>query len=87
MKHNSNADIGKKAADYELLCSCGCSTELCGWEAKTAVTGELQFDKFTTPSSFLCWKIRFRNQLAIDSDSHLGSDVMDRRGGDGRPNG
>ena len=24
---------------------------------------ELQFDKFPTPQSFLCWKIRFRSQV------------------------
>ena len=29
---------------------------------------ELQFDEFPTPSSFLCWKIRFRNQVAACSD-------------------
>ena len=29
---------------------------------------ELQFDKFPTPSSFLCWKIRFRNQVTACSD-------------------
>ena len=29
---------------------------------------ELQFDKFTRPSSFSCWKIRFRNQVTTWSD-------------------
>ena len=29
---------------------------------------ELQFDTFPTPSTFLCWKIRFRNQVTICSD-------------------
>ena len=29
---------------------------------------ELQFDKFLTPSSFLCWKIRFRKQVTTCSD-------------------
>ena len=29
---------------------------------------ELQFDKFPTPSSFLCWKISFRNQVVTCSD-------------------
>ena len=29
---------------------------------------ELQFDKFTTPHSFLCWKIRFKNQVTTSSD-------------------
>ena len=29
---------------------------------------ELQFDKFPTPSTFLCWKKRFKNQVATCSD-------------------
>ena len=29
---------------------------------------ELQFDKFPTPSSFLCWKIRFKHQVTTCSD-------------------
>ena len=35
-KHNSNADICKKAADDELLYSCGYSTGFYGWAAKTS---------------------------------------------------
>ena len=31
---------------------------------------ELQFDKFPTPSSFLYWKIRFKNQATTCSDFH-----------------
>ena len=29
---------------------------------------ELQFDKFPTPSTFLCWKLRFKNQVTTCSD-------------------
>ena len=29
---------------------------------------ELQFDKFPTPATSLCWKIRFRNQVTTCSD-------------------
>ena len=29
---------------------------------------ELQFDKFTILSTFLCWKRRFKNQMTICSD-------------------
>ena len=35
---------------------------------------ELQFDKFPTPHSFLCWKIRFKNQVTTCSD--FPSDAM-----------
>ena len=34
-------------------------------------TSELQFDKFPTTSSFLCWKIRFGNQVTTCSDFPL----------------
>ena len=29
---------------------------------------ELQFDKYPNPSSFMCWKIRFRSQVTTCSD-------------------
>ena len=35
---------------------------------------ELHFDKFPTPSTFSCWKIRFKNQVTTCSD--LPSEVM-----------
>ena len=35
---------------------------------------ELQFDTFSTPQSFLVWKIRFKNQVATCSD--FPSDAM-----------
>ena len=35
---------------------------------------ELQFDKFPTPHSFLCWKMRFKNQATTCSD--FPSDTM-----------
>ena len=48
---------------------------------------ELQFDKFPNPSSFLSWKIRFRNQVTTRSNFFLGGNVMDQSGGNGRFNG
>ena len=38
-KHNSNADICKKAADHEILHAFGYSTKFYGWAAKTADIG------------------------------------------------
>ena len=35
---------------------------------------ELQFDKFPSPQSFLCWKMRFKNQVTACSD--FPSDIM-----------
>ena len=37
--HNFNADVCKKAVDYEFIISGGNSTELYGWTAKTANIG------------------------------------------------
>ena len=34
---------------------------------------ELQFDKFLTPASFLCWKIRFKHQVTTCSDFPSGT--------------
>ena len=42
---------------------------------------ELPFDKFSTPSSFSYWKIRFKTQVISRSDFPY---VMDQRSGDGR---
>ena len=45
---------------------------------------ELHFDKFPTPSTFSCWKIRFKTQVSSCSGFSLGGYVMDERSGDGR---
>ena len=37
--HNSNADICKKAVDYEFINTGGYSAEVYGWTAKTANIG------------------------------------------------
>ena len=38
-KHNSNADICKKAVDHKFIISGGYSAEFYGWTAKTADIG------------------------------------------------
>ena len=40
--------------------------------------------KFPTPASFLCWKIRFRNQVTTFFSFSIGNFVMDQRNGDVR---
>ena len=45
---------------------------------------ELQFDKFTTPSTCPCWKMRFKNLGKFLFGFSLGGYVMDQRSGDGR---
>ena len=45
---------------------------------------ELHFDKYPTPSTFPCWKIRIKSQVSSCSCFSLGGCVMDHRSGDGR---
>ena len=39
-----------------------------GYSPQRQQISELQFDKFPTRSAFLCWKIRFKNQVTTCSD-------------------
>ena len=57
MVHNSNADICKKA-----------SMDIPQNSMVGQQISELQFDKFPTKSSFLCWKLTFKNQVTTCSD-------------------
>ena len=45
---------------------------------------ELQFEKFSTPSTYSCWEMRFKTQVSSCSDFSLGGTVMDHSSGDGR---
>ena len=38
-RHNSNADICRKAVDYEFVNTSGISAEFYGWTAETAISG------------------------------------------------
>ena len=49
------------------MITCGYSAEFYGRQQRQQIS-ELQFDKFLTPSSFLCWKIRFKTQVTTCSD-------------------
>ena len=64
---NSNSDICKKAVDHEFLKTGGYSADFYGGQKRQQMS-ELQFDKFPTHSTFLCWKIRFKNQVTTCSD-------------------
>ena len=35
---------------------------------QSSMVGQQRFDKFTTPSTFSCWKMRFKNQVSSCSD-------------------
>ena len=42
---------------------------------------DLHFDKFPTPATFACWKIRFKTEVCTCSQFPYGSDAMDGQGG------
>ena len=44
---------------------------------------DLHFDKFPTPATFACWKIRFQDRGMYLFAISYGSDAMDQRSGDG----
>ena len=71
-EHNYNADVCRKAVDKELLYTGGYSAEIYSWTAKTADIGTAiqQFH----PSTFSCWKIRFKNQ--VNTCSNFPSEAM-----------
>ena len=45
---------------------------------------DLHFDKFPTPATFACWKIRFKTEVCTCSQFPYGNDAMDGQG-DGVP--
>ena len=47
---------------------CGNSTEILWLYSKDCRCRKHQFDKFPTPSSFSCWRIRFKTQASSCSD-------------------
>ena len=44
---------------------------------------DLHFDKFPTPATFACWKIRFRTEVCTCSQFPYGSNAMDQGSGIG----
>ena len=66
-RDNFNADICRKAVDYEFVNTGGFSAEFYGWTAQTANTGTA-IRQTLNPQPFLVWKIRFKNQVTTCSD-------------------
>ena len=44
---------------------------------------DLHFDKFPTPATFVCWKIRFKTEACTCSQFPTEGDAMDQRSGVG----
>ena len=70
---------GPSAKD-SVIFSGGDSSKNYGADQQRLQISDLHFDKFPTPATFACWKIRFKTE--VFAISH-GSDAMDQRSGDG----
>ena len=73
---------GRSAKDSVLL-SGGDSSKNYGADQQRLQILDLHFDKFPTPATFACWKIRFQDRGMYLFAISYGSDAMDQRSGDG----
>ena len=64
----SNADICKKAVDHKFIISGGYSADFYGRTAKDSRYENCNSTKSPAPSTFLCWKRRFKKHLTTCSD-------------------
>ena len=55
----------------------------CGADQQRLQISELHFDKVRTPTTFACWKIRFKTEVCNCSPSPNGSYATGQRSGDG----
>ena len=81
-RHNSTADISKKAVDCEFFNTGGISSEFFGWTAKTTNMGTA-----IRQMSFSTFIFGVEDTIQKSSDhlfcSSIGCDVMDQGSGDG----
>ena len=61
----------------------GDSSKNYGADQQRLQISDLHFDKFPTPATFACWKIRFKTEECTCSQFLHGSFAMDQRSGDG----
>ena len=57
---------GPSAKD-SVIFSGGDSFKICGADQQRLQISDLHFDKFPTPATFACWKIRFKTEVCICS--------------------
>ena len=60
----------------------GISSKDYGADQQRLQISELHFDKFPTPTTFACWKIRFKTEVCTCSQISCGSYAMDQRSED-----
>ena len=61
----------------------GDSSKNFGADQQRLQISDLHFDKFPTPATFACWKIRFKTEVCTCSQFSNGSYDVDQRSGDG----
>ena len=94
--HMSTAEkSGRPERDQDLRCQSGPSakdsvifsggdySKNYGADQQRLQISDLHFDKFPTPTTFACWKIRFKTEVCTCSQFPYGSYAMDQGSGDG----
>ena len=69
-------------AKKSVILSGGDSSKNYGPDQQRLQISDLHFDKFPTPATFACWKIRFKIEVCTCSPFPTESDAMDQRSGD-----
>ena len=81
--HNSNADICKKAVDYEFIVACGYAAEFCGLDSEDS-----KYRNFNSTNSLHFLLFMFEGKIQKPSDYlfwfSIGGCVMDQGRRDGR---
>ena len=65
------------AKDSVIFCG-GDSSKNFGADQQRVQISDLYFDKFPTPATFACWKIRFKTEVCTCSQFPYGSNAMDQ---------
>ena len=71
------------SAKNSVIFSGGDSPKNHGANHQRLQISDLHFDKFPTPATFACWKIKFKTEAVYLFTISYGSNAMDQRSGDG----
>ena len=71
------------SAKNSVIFSGGDSSKISGADQQRLQISDLHFDKFPTPATFACWKIRFKTEVCSCSQFSYESNAMDQRSGVG----
>ena len=79
---NQRCQSGPSARNSVIPCE-GESSKNYGADQQRLQISDLHFDKFTTPATIACWKIRFKIEVMYLFTISHGSCSLDQRSGDG----